>query len=282
MEVLESINSLREKISSLKNQAQKIGFVPTMGALHYGHIALIKQAMLECDYVICSIFINPAQFNNPDDLEKYPKTLSTDMQLLMQADCDALFIPSIEVMYPKVSSTSFQFGSLEKVMEGSYRPGHFSGVGLIVSKLFNIVQPDLAFFGQKDWQQVQIINCLIRDLNFPILLRVIETERDENGLALSSRNQRLTEQGRINASRLYQYLILGKQMLQEGRQPKSTKQYLIEKIKVDAFLELEYLNIANSITLQEVDENEQSNELVICIAAYIEGVRLIDNILFRN
>ncbi|MFC2187480.1 pantoate--beta-alanine ligase [Fulvivirgaceae bacterium LMO-SS25] len=281
MELIESLNSLREKISGLKTSNQKIGFVPTMGALHSGHIALVEQALKECDFVICSIFVNPAQFNNPDDLEKYPRTISDDKELLEQAGCHALFIPSVEVMYPKYTFTSFQFGSLEKVMEGAFRPGHFSGVALIVSKLFNLVQPDLAFFGQKDWQQVQIINCLIRDLNFPIELRIVETIRDENGLALSSRNQRLTEQGRINASRLFQILKQGKQMLLVGKSPSQTKHILLEELREDKFLDLEYLTIANSITLQEVKENNQNNELVICIAAYIEGVRLIDNILVR-
>lgn len=281
MELIESLNSLREKISSLKISNQKIGFVPTMGALHSGHIALVEQALRECDFVICSIFVNPAQFNNPDDLEKYPRTISDDKDLLEQSGCHALFIPSVGIMYPKYTFTAFQFGSLETVMEGAFRPGHFSGVALIVSKLFNLVQPDLAFFGQKDWQQVQIINCLIRDLNFPIELRIVETIRDENGLALSSRNQRLTEQGRINASRLFQILKQGKQMLLVGKSPSQTKQKLLEELREDKFLDLEYLTIANSITLQEVKENNQNNELVICIAAYIEGVRLIDNILVR-
>jgi len=282
MEVLESLNSLRKEISSIKANTQKIGFVPTMGALHEGHIALIKQAIQECDYVICSIFVNPAQFNNSDDLEKYPRTILRDQELLLKAGCHALFLPSTEVMYPKVTFTSFQFGMLETVMEGAFRPGHFSGVALIVTKLFNLVQPDIAYFGQKDWQQVQIINCLIRDLNFPIDLRIVETERDKNGLALSSRNQRLTEQGRKNASRIYHYLKLGKKMLLEANSPKYTQQVLIEKLREEDSFELEYLSIANAITLQEVVENDQNDELVICIAAYIEGVRLIDNILVKN
>ena len=282
MEVLESINSLREKITGLKTSSKKIGFVPTMGALHKGHIALIEQAILECDYVICSIFVNPTQFNNPDDLEKYPRTISEDKELLVKSGCHALFLPSIEIMYPKVTFTSFDFGALEKVMEGAFRPGHFSGVALIVSKLFNLVQPDFAYFGQKDWQQVQIINCLIRDLNFPINLRIVETIRDKNGLALSSRNRRLTEEGRQFASRLYEYLKLGKDMLLAGTTPQKTKQILNEKLSGFEFIEVEYLNIADSITLQEIEESDSHNELVICIAAYIEGVRLIDNILVKN
>ncbi len=281
MELIESLTSLREKITDLKTSKQTIGFVPTMGALHSGHIALVQEAIKECDFVICSIFVNPAQFNNAEDLEKYPRTIAADKKMLEKAGCHGLFVPSVDIMYPKHTSISFQFGSLERVMEGTFRPGHFSGVGLIVSKLFNLVQPDIAYFGQKDWQQVQIINCLIRDLNFPIELKIVETKRDENGLALSSRNQRLSKQGRLNASRLFQILTLGKQMLQDGKSPIQTKQYLIEKMREDLFINLEYLAIANSITLQEVEENNQDNELVICIAANIEGVRLIDNILVR-
>ncbi len=256
-----------------------IGLVPTMGALHRGHLSLIETSVREADITVCSIFVNPIQFTNKKDLEKYPRTPEKDQKLLEDAGCHVLFCPSVEEMYPNPPYTQFSFGALEEVMEGYYRPGHFRGVGLIVSKLFNIVQPDLAFFGQKDLQQCRIIEHMAADLLFNLKVVVIPTVREEDGLAMSSRNVRLEPEARKEATALYKALCLGRDMLLKGEEPSVVGREVEAFVRTFPGLQLEYFSIADGGTLQPVKVVSDHKQLALCIAGYAGDVRLIDNLL---
>ena len=270
---------LKTFLSEKRKEGLRIGLVPTMGALHEGHLSLIKKCRKECDVTVVSIFVNPTQFNNKEDFEKYPVTLQDDQQLLVREKADVLFHPDQQEIYPTEGKMSLSFGMLETVMDGKFRPGHFSGVGLIVSKLFNIVSPDIAFFGQKDLQQVAVIKKLNEDLSFGIQICVVPTVRGESGLALSSRNKRLDSKQKSIAPAIYQTLkgikdqILNKEKISDamvwGRNN-------ISKHAPD--IELEYLEIVDSNELTEVEDTSNHEEISICIAAYLGEVRLIDNL----
>jgi len=266
---------------SFKKAGKSIGFVPTMGALHEGHLSLIRRAKEENDVVVCSIFVNPTQFNDPKDFEKYPRTLNSDRQLLETEGCNLLFAPQEQDMYPQQPVLTFQFGYLEKVMEGAHRPGHFNGVALIVSKLFHIVQPDNAYFGQKDYQQYLIVRQLVNDLSFPLQVIACPTVREADGLAMSSRNRRLTPAQRLDAVVLYQCLQEAKQRLLNGETVASVKQYVagIFAALQEKGIRLEYFEVADGYTLSPVEDIHQHQEVVLCIAAYVGEVRLIDNVL---
>lgn len=272
------INPLRTYLASVKSGRQSVGLVPTMGALHDGHDALVKKSLAENDCTVVSVFVNKAQFNNAADYDSYPLQKDEDTQRLANLKCDVVFAPSDEVMYPGDSCLSFHFGELERTMEGHFRPGHFSGVGLIVSKLFNIVMPDRAYFGQKDLQQCAIIRQLAYDLNFPIDIRIVPTVRDDNGLALSSRNLRLTQTERVVASDLYKSLVNARTMLLAGQPVAETKSNLVGWFDRHAQLNLEYVEIVNSHNLQPIDQISSADQVSLCVAAYIREVRLIDNI----
>lgn len=250
-----------------------------MGALHQGHLSLIEKAKVNSDFVICSIFVNPAQFNNPDDLEKYPRTEDEDCEKLDGVSCDAVFIPSSQEIYPFGQETiGFDFGELERVLEGEFRPGHFSGVGLVVSKLFNIIQPDIAFFGQKDLQQLAVIKKLARVLNFPIEIVGVETMRESSGLAMSSRNMLFNEDQKKDAAYLSEILNDMKSEIGQGMVVSVLKEKYRRKLNSKSFINVEYLELVNSLTLQKQLEFDTQNESSICIAAMVHGVRLIDNI----
>src|SRR6478735_2463281 len=204
MEIFKEIGPLRAYLRSQKKGQSTVGLVPTMGALHTGHLTLIKEAKAENDLTVCSIYVNPTQFNNASDLAKYPRLLEKDSQLLKEAGCDVLFAPENSEMYASPSELKLEFGQLDKILEGKFRPGHFSGVGLVVSKLFNIVKPDRAYFGQKDFQQFAIISKLNEELLFGISLKAVYIVREEDGLAMSSRNLRLSSEERKKAIIFYQ------------------------------------------------------------------------------
>jgi pantoate--beta-alanine ligase len=279
MHIFREIKPLMAFLREKKIDGNTIGFVPTMGALHAGHLALIQASKNAGCYTVCSIFVNPTQFNNPNDLEKYPRTYQADVALTEKEKCDVLFVPTVEEMYSVKSYTSFDFGHLDKTMEGAFRPGHFSGVALVVAKLFNIVAPSHAFFGQKDWQQFTIVNRLVQDLNFTIQLHAVPTIRESDGLAMSSRNQRLTATQRTKAIALHQILQNAKRGLQNGDSMSTVVASAKEFIEGDSELKLEYLELAhreNLIPLQTVEELDQS---VLCIAVWVGDVRLIDNLL---
>jgi pantoate--beta-alanine ligase len=251
-----------------------------MGALHEGHIALIMKSIAENELTVCSIFVNPTQFNNLDDLKKYPRTLEQDCEILQDAGCDVVFAPSAEEMYPASPSLKIDFGYLEHIMEGKFRPGHFNGVGIVVAKLFNIVKPTKAYFGQKDVQQVAVINRLITDLSFDLKMVVCDTIREKDGLAMSSRNRRLSPEARGHATKIFQSMIIGQKLLLEGYSTFVVKNKVLDFYKENPQFKLEYYEIADFETLESIDELNPKRRTAIIVAAHLDGVRLIDNYIF--
>lgn len=276
MKVLKSKKTLIDYIERQREMGKKIGFAPTMGALHQGHLSLYKAAKKENDEVISSIFVNPTQFNNPDDFQKYPKTLEIDLELLEKAGVDAVYVPNVEEMYPDgLNSKKYNFDGLENEMEGKYRPGHFDGVGTIVEELFRQVQPHNAYFGEKDYQQLAIIKKMVEKTKLPVKIHGVPTLREEDGLAMSSRNVRLTETQRKEATIIYETLTKVKEWF---------KVISLEEIKqkvTDIFrnsnFELEYFVIADEKTLKETDFFYKEKNYRAFIVAYAGDVRLIDN-----
>ena len=277
MEIFKQIAPLKAFLRDRKCAGQSVGLVPTMGALHAGHISLIKASKSGNNITVGSIFVNPVQFNNETDLEKYPRTLEKDIKLLESAGCDVLFSPETAEMYPVKATVSMEFGLLDKVMEGKFRPGHFSGVGLVVSKLFNIVQPDHAYFGQKDWQQFAIIQKLTEELNFNTTLHSVETLREPDGLALSSRNLRLDEKQRLTANIFYKSLVKAKTALREGMPLTDVKGMVTTIVESAHDVRLEYFELADSKNLNVLQNVDQSTRPIMCIAGYVGDIRLIDN-----
>lgn len=262
-------------MSILKNQGKSIGVVPTMGALHEGHISLVNQAKKMCDYVIVSIFVNPTQFNNPTDLEKYPRTLEHDTDLLRQYNVDYIFAPNVSEIYPEnYSSPHIDLGILDKVMEGKFRPGHFLGVVEVVKRLFDIIQPDYAYFGKKDFQQVAVIRYMTDYFKIPVKIIECPIIRSEKGLALSSRNARLSEEEKEQALLLYRTLDFAKNNTGVFS-PRETIETCTQLIR-DSELKLEYIEIVNPATLESLSEKWVAGA-VCCIAAYCGEIRLIDN-----
>jgi len=276
-------NSIAETQIYLKEQqkiGKTIGFVPTMGALHAGHISLIEASKQENNLTVCSIFVNPTQFNNPEDLKKYPRTLEKDSEMLQSVDCDVVFAPSAEEMYPSLPQMKFDFGSLETVMEGKFRPGHFNGVGIVVSKLFHIVKPDRAYFGLKDLQQVAVIRRMVSDLSFDLEIIPCATLREADGLAMSSRNMRLSAEARALAPNIYKALQFAKDKLQGGASAKETQNAVASFFSTIPAIEPEYFEIADFDTLEPIAEARTQGKTAVCIAAFLGGVRLIDNMVF--
>jgi pantoate--beta-alanine ligase len=278
MEIFKEIKPLKAFLRDVRKAGKTIGLVPTMGALHRGHLSLIDASKVSNDITVSTVFVNPTQFNNPSDLLKYPRTLDKDTELLKEVRCDVLFAPETAELYPEKSTLKLDFGALDKVMEGEFRPGHFSGVGLVVSKLFNIVEPDNAYFGQKDWQQFAVISKLVAELNFPLTLHSVPTLRETDGLALSSRNLRLSESQRKVASVFYRALQLGQQELQSGREISVVRKMVKQLIESVDGVRLEYFEIADSKNLNVLENVERSNQPILCIAGFVGEVRLIDNL----
>jgi len=253
-----------------------------MGALHEGHLSLIAQSKKNTDITICSIFVNPVQFNNRDDFKKYPSTIEKDILLLEESGCDILFIPSEEEIYPDAASKNKQFelGYLEKVLEGKFRPGHFQGVCLVVERLLNIIEPTYLFLGQKDYQQCLIIKKLINIFNKSIRVIICPILRETNGLAMSSRNLRLNKEEKKTASQLYKSLIYIKKNLQ-SKNFMHLKTEAIIKLEKQGF-KVDYLELAKSKNLEIVEDANKSKDLLILIAAFLNNVRLIDNVLIKD
>jgi pantoate--beta-alanine ligase len=260
------------------SEGRTIGFVPTMGALHEGHITLIRRAALENDYVVVSIFINPIQFNNPDDLAKYPRNLEADIQLLEGSGCNLVFAPTAVEMYPEPDLTVFDFGQLDKVMEGKFRPGHFNGVAIVVKRLFEIVTPNNAYFGEKDFQQLAIIKKMVSMLQIPVEIVPCPIVREADGLALSSRNARLTPEERLEAPAIYKALSSIKENY-SWFIPDGIKQLVIGEIQENHYLRVEYVDIVNAETLLPFEDWQDVEHAVVCVAAFLGSVRLIDNII---
>ena len=248
-----------------------------MGALHQGHLDLVEKSISSQDVTIVSIFVNPTQFNNPEDFKKYPKTLESDLEKLEKSGVDYVFLPTIETMYPNQVSLKMDFGALEGVLEGKFRPGHFNGVGIIVSKLFHIIKPHTAFFGQKDLQQVAVIKRLVQDLSFDIKIEVVPTRREEDGLAMSSRNLRLSNEERKSALILFQCLNFAKTQLLEGQSWVEIRRQIEETFTQIKEAELEYVDLVNPDTFEQLIELNPDIPNSVCIAGFIGQIRLIDN-----
>lgn len=281
MNTFKKIEELRAELLKYRLENKKIGLVPTMGALHHGHISLVEKAKEKSDVVAVSIFVNPTQFNNPEDLEKYPRNIERDLDLLKKAGCDIVFTPEVTEMYAGSHDLKISFGTLENSLEGKFRPGHFSGVGQIVSKLFNIFQPHSAFFGQKDLQQFFIIKKLIDQLCFPIELHMIPTKREDNGLAMSSRNERLTQEEKLEAGLIYQTLKLSAEAILEGRSIHHVIEQANELFAKNERLTLEYFEVVETENFTGISTVSAPKTTALCIAAEIGKVRLIDNLLLN-
>ena len=279
MELVKTVEDLQSFLTTCRTEGQKIGFVPTMGALHEGHLSLIRASKQKTDATVCSIFVNPTQFNDREDYEKYPQTLEQDLALLESENCDFVFVPSYNEVYGTEMSDKFSFGNLETVMEGAFRPGHFAGVAQIVSRLFRMVQPDIAFFGQKDFQQYVIIKDLVRQMQLPIQIEACPIVREKSGLAMSSRNQRLSEKEKQEAANIYKTLKEA-QLLQKEKTPEELKLWVEDRIKEIDGLKLEYFDIVNDENLQSISSWQDKGKKVACIAVFCGNVRLIDNIVF--
>jgi pantoate--beta-alanine ligase len=279
MELLKTMGEVRKYCFSYRKEGFPIGLVPTMGALHEGHLSLIKSSGKDNKVTLASIFVNPIQFNNPSDLAKYPRTLEKDMEMLEKAGCDAVFAPDEKEMYNDKPLVKMSFGTLETVMEGASRPGHFSGVGVVVSKLFNIIQPDHAYFGQKDLQQFLVIQQMVKDLSFPLILHCCPIIREMDGLAMSSRNVRLTPQNRPFAAKIYESLCLAESMVRKGEEIDTIKNAVTTFLSNYRELQPEYFELADGITLAPVTDLSAHTKIALCTAVFLDGVRLIDNLV---
>jgi len=277
MQVCRTEAELRQLVNKWKRQGERVGFVPTMGNLHTGHISLVKLAAKSSDRMIVSIFVNPMQFNNPEDLDKYPRTLEDDKASLDAEGVDLIFMPEVATIYPEgmQDTTRVDVPGFFHDLEGEHRPGHFSGVATIVCKLFNLVRPDVAVFGKKDYQQWLLIKKMVRDLNMPIDVIAGETKREENGLAMSSRNNHLSADDRDHAGKIYETLKVCAESIKKGSDHALIKDNAIKSLKSVNF-EPEYIDIREQITMKEAQSN--TRRLVVLIAARIGSVRLIDNL----
>ncbi|MFN0214466.1 MAG: pantoate--beta-alanine ligase [Saprospiraceae bacterium] len=282
MQIFREIEPLKAFLVEKRRSGQTIGFVPTMGALHQGHLSLIHASKKENTLTVCSIYVNPAQFNNQADLEKYPRTPDIDTDLLEKAGCDVLFFPYTHDMYEAHSMVRFDFGYLDKIMEGEFRPGHFSGVALVVSKLFHIVDPNHAYLGQKDWQQFAIVRQLVHELKFNVKLISVPTVREADGLAMSSRNTRLTPDQRKKAIVLHQALTQACMLLKGGSPIEKVKTIVQQIVECDPGIKLEYFEVADSENLKLLNRLEESTKPILCLAAFVGEVRLIDNMFLSQ
>ena len=281
MKLVHTINELRAELALQRQAGKKIGLVPTMGALHEGHASLVRRAVAENDVVVVSDFVNPTQFNDKNDLLKYPRTLDADCELLEKEGASFVFAPSVEEIYPEPDTRQFSYAPLDTVMEGKYRPGHFNGVCQIVSKLFMIVEPDKAYFGEKDFQQLAIIREMVKQMNFPLEIVGCPIVREADGLALSSRNARLSEEQRRQALGISQALFRSKEYA--ATHSVAETQEFVEKAIADAEgLELEYFELVDGLTLQKIASWEDTDYAVGCITVFCGDVRLIDNIKYKG
>ena len=281
MKVIHTIKDLQAELTVLRAQGKKVGLVPTMGALHVGHASLVKRSVSENGVTVVSVFVNPTQFNDKNDLAKYPRTLDADCRLLEDCGAAFAFAPSVEEMYPQPDTREFSYAPLDTVMEGAFRPGHFNGVCQIVSKLFDAIQPDRAYFGEKDFQQLAIIREMVRQMNYKLEIVGCPIVREEDGLALSSRNKRLSAQERENALNISRTLFKSRTFA-TSHTVSETQKMVEEAIEAAPGLRLEYFEIVDGNTLQKVNSWEDSQYVVGCITVFCGEVRLIDNIKYKE
>ena len=281
MKVIHTIKDLQAELSVLKAQGKKVGLVPTMGALHAGHASLVKRSVNENEVTVVSVFVNPTQFNDKNDLVKYPRTLDADCKLLEACGATYTFAPSVEEMYPEPDTRQFSYAPLDTVMEGAFRPGHFNGVCQIVSKLFEAVKPHRAYFGEKDFQQLAIIHEMVRQMQFDLEIVGCPIVREEDGLALSSRNARLSAEERENALKISQTLFKSRTFA-ATHTVSETQKFVEDAIAAAPGLRLEYFEIVDGNTLQKVGDWNDTSYVVGCITVFCGEVRLIDNIKYKE
>ena len=281
MKLIHTVQELRTELNAQRLAGKKIGFVPTMGALHEGHASLVKLAVAENDVVVVSDFVNPTQFNDQNDLLKYPRTLEADCELLDKVGAHYVFAPSVEEIYPEPDTRQFSYAPLDTVMEGKFRPGHFNGVCQVVSKLFMMVEPHCAYFGEKDFQQLAIIREMVKQMNFPIRIVGCPIVRESDGLALSSRNARLSDVQRVQALNISKTLFASKEYA-ATHTVEETQAFVEQAIAASEGLELEYFEIVDGLTLQKIAGWDDTDYAVGCITVFCGEVRLIDNIKFKG
>jgi pantoate--beta-alanine ligase len=279
MKKYSTISELKKAITLAKSKGNKIGFVPTMGALHQGHLSLIQEAHKHADIIVASVYVNPTQFNDPKDFEKYPRNIKDDMKMLQNEGTDIVFTPTNEEMYPEKDTRNFDFGTLETVMEGKHRPGHFNGVAQIVSKLFDAVTPDVAIFGEKDFQQLAIINALVKQQKYAVQIIGAPILREKDGLAMSSRNQRLNAIQRKEAAHINSVLEDSIKMANK-KSIEELELWVTERVNTKESLSVEYFEIVNAKTLQKVSSWQENCDKIGCIAVFCGEIRLIDNIKY--
>jgi pantoate--beta-alanine ligase len=275
-QIVRTVADLRRHVRTWKAAGDLVGVVPTMGALHDGHLSLARRARSECERVITTIFVNPKQFNNPDDLKKYPRTEEADAKLLATVPVDLIFAPQPEEVYPDGYSTNVTVAGVSEPLEGKMRPGHFDGVATVVTKLFGMTMADRGYFGQKDWQQLQVVQKLVADLNVPVTVVGCETIREADGLAMSSRNVRLTPAGRAVAGVLYSAITAAADDIRAGQSDRMAIREAAEKVRAAGFERVEYIELRDAASLLPSDDVHRPRRMLA--AAWIDGVRLIDNI----
>lgn len=282
LKIIKNADEMKAVYREIKTGNKKTGFIPTMGALHQGHLSLVTNCKSDNNISIASIFINPLQFNESDDFQKYPRTIEEDIEKLRNITCDYLFLPSEKDVYPDEKSRilDFNIGYLENVYEGQVRPGHFKGVALVVNRLFELIQPDFAYFGQKDYQQFLVLQKMVQENDLKIKIKMCPVIREDDGLAMSSRNRFLTDDQRKDAASLYQALNLLKVNYQK-KPIDLIKKDAIKKIELNKDFKVEYLDVCDSTTLKPVDEWNDAEALVAIVAVRLPGLRLIDNILIN-
>ncbi len=281
MKVVKTISELKSLVKGFKQDNKVVGLVPTMGALHAGHKSLVDRARAENDIVVVSVFVNPTQFNNKQDLATYPRTEERDCALLEAAGCDVVFMPSVEEVYPEPDNRQFDLGAVAEVMEGAHRPGHFNGVAQIVSKLFAFVEPDRAYFGEKDFQQIAVIRKMVELEGFKLQIVACPIKREDDGLALSSRNVRLTPEQRQLAPNIYRILKESCTFAQ-SHTVAETEKFVVDSLNALPQMEVEYYSIVNALTMQPVNDWADASEITGCITVYCGEVRLIDNIAYKK
>ncbi len=280
MEIIRTVSGLRDRIAEARSKGLTIGLVPTMGALHAGHMSLIDRARRENDVVVVSVFVNPTQFNNPDDLRTYPRTEEADCALLGEAGVDLAFIPAVEEIYPEPDTRIFPLGPVAEVMEGAMRPGHFNGVAQIVSKLFALTEPTRAYFGEKDFQQIAVIRRMAELEGFDLEIVACPICREADGLALSSRNVRLTPEQREIAPAIARTLMSSTEWAADHTL-EQTRRYVVDTVNSFPHMQVEYFEIVDPLTMQPLSEWPAAGDAVGCITVYCGDVRLIDNIRYK-
>ena len=283
MKVVNTVQELKAELAAFRSEGKKIGLVPTMGALHAGHASLVGRSVKENDVTVVSVFVNPTQFNDKKDLETYPRTLEADCRLLESMGADIVFAPSAEEVYPEPDTRTFSYPPTDTVMEGAFRPGHFNGVCQIVSKLFSYVEPDKAYFGEKDFQQIAVVKAMVKDLNIPVEICPCKIVREDDGLALSSRNALLTAEERTLAVNISKTLFASVDYAKEHTL-EETKKFVIDTINAHEGLEVQYYEIVDGDSLRSLASWDDSDYIVVCITVFCGArpVRLIDNVKYKE